>query len=234
MNLMRKLLRLGLCTAVAVVVILLAHQQTVRAQGTLLVFLPDAADARSLQSELSSSLGSVSVTVLGRVKDLKKQLDAFPDATVLAPEPVLAHLGVDVALRGTRDGETVEAMSLVRMEGAGDTIGILDLLGRKATPPFVSKLLGSMPAADLSVKRVRKNRDLRALLMLKQADAVIVPAVDAAKLVKDLGGGASATPLDGPGVGLTSVGGATASRLSQAFRGLSGPLLRKLGIDGWK
>jgi len=234
MNHMRKLLRLGLCTVVAVVVILLAQQQTVHAQGTVLVFLPDAPDARSLQSELSSALGSVSVTVLGRVKDLKKQLDASPDATVLAPAPVLAHLGVDVALQGTRGGKTIEAMSLVRMEGTGDTIGILDLLGRKATPPFVSKLLGSTSAADLSVKRVRKNRDLRALLMLKQADAVIVPSADAAKLVKDLGGGASATPLDGTGVGLTSLGGAGASKLSQAFRGLSGPLLNRLGIDGWK
>ena len=120
---MRKLLRLGLCTVVAVVVILLSQQQTARAQGTLLVFLPDAADARSLQGELSSALGSASVTVLGRVKDLKKQLVAFPDATVLAPAPVLAHLGVDVALQGTRDGKTIEAMSLVRMEGTGGTIG---------------------------------------------------------------------------------------------------------------
>ena len=198
------------------------------------MFLPDADDTRSLQSELSSALGSVNVTVLGRLKDLKKQLEASPDATVLAPAPVLQHLRVSIVLEGTRSGNTVEAMSLVRMEGTGGTIGVLDLLGRKATPSFVTKLLGKTAIADLSVKRVRKNRDLRALLMLKQADAVIVPTADASKLVKDLGSGSWATQLDGTGVGLTSVGGAGAKTLSPAFRGLPEPLLKKLGIDGWK
>lgn len=231
---MRKLVKLGLCTAVAVLTILLMQPQSVHAQSTLLVFVPNADDARSLQTDLSSALGSTSVTVLGRVKDLKKQLAASPDAAVLAPAPVLAYLRVKVALRGTMRGATAEPMSIVRMESAGGTVGVLDLLGRKATPAFVGTLLGGQSVPELKVKRVRKNRDLRALLMLKQADAVVVSSSKASKLVKDLGAGASAKALDGPGVGLVALGGSGSAALSASIKSISSKTLKKLGIDGWK
>ncbi len=202
---------------------------------TLFVFVPSSTNARALQSTLKEKLVGIEVLVLGRAKDLNKQLKLKPNAAVLAPVPVLELLGLKVRLQGTKSGKTSQAVVVVRMGGTGNVIGMLDLLGRKAMTNFASSLFGSSAASNLSVKRVRKSRDLRALLLLKQADAVLLSAKDANILVKALGSEASSTALSGPGVGLPSLGGGSdTSAVAKSLKTLPTSILKKMGIDGWK
>jgi hypothetical protein len=133
------------------------------------------ARARNLEATFRKEYPSAVVSALSRFVDLQDSLQSGTDA-VLAPRPVIDALGLRPALTGSRAGIGDEPYVLLSTRTVTreqlNTVGVIDLLGRRGTREFVERLLGRMPA---SVRAVTKIEDLLPLLQLEIVDAVLTP-----------------------------------------------------------
>jgi hypothetical protein len=146
---------------------------------SLYVFLHTDAKSTVLERTLQLKLPELTVTVFGRFRDFEEALAAKPPDAVLALEPLLASRSFKAALHGVAEGDSRQRFVLLSagapLVGAlGErTVGVVDLLGRKDTQAFVSKLLKT---PDVHIKLVTKLEDLLSLLQFSAADAILVPA----------------------------------------------------------
>ena len=149
---------------------------------------------------------------------------------------------MSVGLQGTNKGNQDEAYVLISVgknvdfaDGKKLTIGVVDLLGRKKMPKFVSKLI---PAANSpKVKRVSKPEDLLSLLQFKVADAVLVPAKDVDSFKSKSKLDLQVTPVSGAKVGLPALGflSNTNKKIIQtAVKQLQGKVQDIMRVNSWR
>jgi hypothetical protein len=153
---------------------------TVQAAETkVYVFAVTSIRPHVLQKMLEAALPGMSVTVFGRVGDFSRALEEAPPDAALAASPVLAAFGQKPEIQGLKSGSAQEDYLVlsegeVKADKLGElTIGCLDLMGRKALPAFVQRLLGI--SREPAIQRVTKTEDLLQLLQFKRADAVLIP-----------------------------------------------------------
>ena len=210
---------------------------------SLFVYLPTDVRPNAFQKMLNSAIPSVDITVFGRIKDFQKNIKKQPPDAVLSYRPVIDNeSGVSIGLQGTNKGNQDEEYVLISVgknvefaDGKKLTIGVVDLLGRKKMPKFVSKLI---PAANSpKVKRVSKPEDLLSLLQFKVADAVLVPANDVntfkSKSQLDL----QVTPLSGAKVGLPALGflsDTNKKMIQTAVKQLQGKVQDIMRVNSWR
>ena len=210
---------------------------------SLFVYLPTDVRPNAFQKMLNSAIPTVDVTVFGRIKDFQKNIKKQPPDAVLSYRPVIDNeTGVSVGLQGTNKGSQEESYVLISVgqnveftEGKQLTIGVVDLLGRKKMPKFVSKLIPD--AKSPKVKRVSKPEDLLSLLQFKVADAVLVPAKDVKAFKSKSQLDLQVTPVSGAKVGLPALGflSETNKKMIQtAVKKLQGKVQDIMRVNSWR
>ena len=192
---------------------------------------------------LNSAIPGVNITVFGRVKDFQKNIKKQPPDAILSYRPVIDNeQGISIGLQGTNKGSQDESYVLIsvgqNVELKADqqlTIGVVDLLGRKKMPNFVSKLVQATQKPK--IKRVSKPEDLLSLLQFKVADAVLVPENDVkafkAKSKLDL----QVTPVSGARVGLPALGflsDTNKKMIQTAVKKLQGKVQDIMRVNSWR
>ena len=148
---------------------------------TLYVYLHTDAKSASLESSLKEKLKGLNVTVFGRFRDFEEAMASNRPDALLGARALVGSQNAPVALQGWRGTRDWEPWSLVSVGAplsaslSGKAIGVVDLLGRRATQDFVADLLRT---PELKLKRVTKLEDLLPLLQLAAADAVLIPSAE--------------------------------------------------------
>ena len=172
--------RMPLWSGVAVFLLGLAAARPLAAES-LYVFFPTTVRPHVLQKGLSGS--GLDVIAFGRFADFEdKARSAPPDAILTLPEVVANMEGYQVAVPGRHNGESREPYFLMSLEKAmdpssiaGNTIGIVDFLGRKGMQKFMAGIFQPAP----TVKTVTKVEDLLPLITFKMADGILVTQAQA-------------------------------------------------------
>lgn len=202
----------------------------------LYVFAINDRRAHAVEKDLSDDMNGIAVTVFGRIADFVDGVtQGRPDA-ILAPELVLRELGVPPILHGTLAGDTSEQYALLSDQGhsmkKAQSIGAVDLLGRREMPALIQKLLSS--SAPPKVVRVAKVEDLLPALTFKTADAVVLPSRLVGSLKSRTSMPLSVVYPDKARLGCLCAGGNNVSSVAPALRKLSRTTLSYLGVDGWR
>ncbi|WP_144393855.1 hypothetical protein [Pleionea sediminis] len=158
--------------------ILLAHIFWEAKADVLYVFVPSSVRATAIQNDIQKACPDITVTVFGRGKDFRKQVEEGSPDAILSLIPVIEHSNsYNTIMRGQHNGNMEEDYVLVSIDQALDLnslkdkkIGVVDLLGRKPMGQFVSQLF----QADVKIKRVTKPEDLLPLLTFRSADAIFI------------------------------------------------------------
>jgi hypothetical protein len=197
------------------------------------VFMHIDARARHVEAAFQKEYSGADIRALSRFLDLQDSLSGA-DA-VLAPRPVLDALGLPPVLSGSRAGVDDEAYVLLSTRSLTkedpNTVGVIDLLGRRGTRDFVERLLGRMPT---SIRAVTKVEDLLPLLQLEIADAVLTPERWLESFRKE-----SRLPLQAvrlsARVGLPALALVTpqGQPLVAQVKAMSPALCADLGVDAW-
>lgn len=201
----------------------------------LLVYLHLVMKQRALQGLLQQVLPGVEVTAVGRLADLERTLQAGQDA-VLALPLVLNAKGLAPALSGIRAGANDERYVLAAADKRVaptlvNSVGALDLLGRRETSEFIHQLVGARP----KVERVTKVEDFLPLLQMQRAECICL----AERLLEELAPMTRmqlvAHPLERR-VGLPALAatGPRGAEIVQAVRGLRRDVNASLGVEGWQ
>jgi hypothetical protein len=203
------------------------------------VFLQLDAKSSVVEKILQEQLPDLTITVFGRYRDFEEGLSSgHPDA-ILSITPVLVQQGKTPSLQGQRGGKSSESYVLASvnqpLEGslAGQTIGVVDLLGRDGTQTFLNSLLKEK---DLKVKRVAKIEDLLPLLEFSAADGVVLPSSMSNRLLERTRLAIKTRELTSTPVGLSAVAVLNPSVrdvVVKSFQKLDAPTKRLLGIDAW-
>lgn len=219
---------------------LLSWPQVGQAQPepSIFVFLPNDLRARAFEKLLTSSMPGVDIKVFGRLKDFQNNIKKTPPDAALTLRALLdEQKGVNAILQGADRGKVQEAYALVSVDSevnvaSASVIGVVDILGRKKMPKFVSEIVN----AKTKVKRVAKPEDLLSLLQFKMVDAILIPKASVASL-------RSKTELnliikDAPGsVYLPALGFFTAThqaKLASAVKGLGGEISKLIRVNSWR
>jgi hypothetical protein len=209
------------------------------ARPALYVYAHTEAKSAALEKGLQERMPALAVTVFGRFRDFEEAMATRrPDAVVALP-PLLATLGVPVALQGLRgnnDWEPYVLLSAEPLEGAlsGKVLGVVDLLGRDGTQDFVAKLLKT---GDIKIKRVTKMEDLLPLLQFAAVDGVLVPAAGVKTITDRSRLALRVRELPEARVGLLAVGvlnPKTRELMIKQVQALEGETNRTLGVDRWR
>jgi len=237
-----------ICASLLVVSGLVISQVTPSAaqaadKPSMFVYLPTDIRPNAFQKMLNSAIPGVNITVFGRVKDFQKNIKKQPPDAILSYRPVIDNeQGISIGLQGTNKGSQDESYVLIsvgqNVELKADqqlTIGVVDLLGRKKMPNFVSKLVQATQKPK--IKRVSKPEDLLSLLQFKVADAVLVPENDVkafkAKSKLDL----QVTPVSGARVGLPALGflsDTNKKMIQTAVKKLQGKVQDIMRVNSWR
>jgi len=157
------------------------------AGNTLYIYNPSYVKAHTMQKKISTLCPDMQISVYGKAKDFKKQIQLVaPDAAITLPVVIDQYSDYKLLLKGEKSESFEEAYFLVSVDNpvskadlAGKKIGVIDLLGRKPMAAFIKPLLG-----DVSIKRVAKAEDLLSLLNFKVVDALFISASDLESLKK--------------------------------------------------
>lgn len=203
------------------------------------VFANTDVRAQAFEKEMEGHMPGVDVTVFGRIRGFQRAASDRPEA-VLALKPVLESLGLEVDLQGHRDGKPTEqyvllsnAKSVSPSDLGGDRkLGVVDIMGRRRMPAFVSSVL-SVETPRLAY--VTHERDLLSLLRFGAATAVLT-----SKRWADLLKGTSqmdlrTTPL-ATEVGLPAISysSPSASNAIEPALKSSSSINGKLGVNQWR
>ena len=208
--------------------------------SSLYVFLPTEIRAKVLENKIKNSCPGVNVTVFGRGKDFRKQVQEMPPTGILSLSPVIDSTdNFSISLHGKRQGISKESYFLVSVDQIlekesipNSKLGVVDLLGRKPMTEYVSQLFGF----DVKIKRVTKIEDLLPLLTFKAVDAIFI-SESVYKSIKEK------TQLDLKvnniniqlGLASTAVGDpALKDSLNQCIQKFDQALNTTLGVDQWE
>lgn len=205
----------------------------------LYVFLQTSIRPNALQKALEKSIPNAEIVVFGRYRDFAKGLQRqLPDA-VIAIRPVLEASHLSVSLKGVLDNDqdipyvviTNGNMTTSSLEN-GNTIGVVDILGRKQMENYVSSVMNT--AGKPKLKLVTKNEDLLPLLQLNLADAILLPKHEGKKLLEKSNLNLITTVLKAE-MGLPSVACLTNAgmELCQQIKQLNKNLVTQMGVDQW-
>lgn len=156
-------------------------------EPTLYLFSPSYIKANLMQNIIGELCPKVQVSVYGKSKDFRKQVQQFsPDGVIAAPLILNTFSGYKPVLMGEKSGNVETQLYLVSVgeavqeaELAGKKIGVIDLLGRKPMTQYVKSLLG-----EVSTKRVGKSEDLLPLLNFNAADVLFITESELRDLTK--------------------------------------------------
>jgi hypothetical protein len=206
------------------------------AQLSLYMFLHTQLEGRALGQHFETALPGVSVWVLSRSADFVRIRERNPDA-VVALSPVLTAHGFTPILQGQRAGQASEPYVVLSVgpvqPNRVESVGAVDILGRRKMPDFVASLLGgNEPAVTPVVKLV----DLLALLQLGKVEAVVLPAREAGPLMSRTRLRLTETRLDGAAVGLPAFCAVTGAgtQIGRMLASVPSKILREIGVDSWR
>lgn len=209
---------------------------------TLFVFVPSLVRARALVDLLEEAMPGVEVVAFGRFADFLSAVKTLHPSAALSLADALDAVGLNADLRGTGEGGTEEPYVVLTHDEnltvatlGSARLGVVDVVGRKALPSLVQRLLGL--TSPPSVRRVLKVGDLLPLLSLNLAGAIVVPD----RLVSHL---MSASRLQlrvlrppGARLGRTALAypeGKRVAAIQTGMQRLSKAALSALGIEGWE
>ncbi len=201
----------------------------------LVVYWP-ASSAEDLQEVLSAEASGVRVQVVTSEAELKSALRTRPEG-VLARASALNRHGLQARLTATNGVSDYVAASLGQEISRGElsrvTVGIVDELGRRRTPIFVSRLLGTEQLPTL--RRVKKVEGLLQLLQFSMAGAVILRESELDTLRARTQQKVYSIPLNGASEGLAVavVDGDRGARIEEVVLGMGTGTRKALGVDSW-
>lgn len=134
--------------------------------------------ATALQERMSEQCAYLDVTVFGRSRDFRKQVQlSKPSAILTLPPLVATQAGYQATLSGRKSDSDSEPYFLVSIDTpvavealASKRLGVVDWLGRKGMSQFVKEIFG----APIKLKRVVKQEDLLPLLTFGFVEAIFV------------------------------------------------------------
>lgn len=202
----------------------------------LVVFWPGRTSA-SLEQSMRSEMNGVDIRVVTRTGDLKRALSSPTDAVMASPYVLRSNgLAPTMSAKSSASGRYLAvafARAPVKARIAGQTVGVVDELGRNAMPGFVQKLLGSDSPPPL--RRVTKVEDLLPLLQFEIAKTVLVKERDFSILEGRTKQKLYALPLsaDGASLAVAFAEGSRRSVVERAVRGMGNQSKQSLGVDSW-
>jgi len=213
-----------------------------KAPPELYVFLPSEIRPHAMKLVLADAFPDFNVTVFPRFRDFyKKVKEAKPNA-FMTLAPIAESLDYQGALLGERSGAKQEPYVLLsenridpdKMDGLA--IGVVDLLGRRNMPEFVTSKLGG--DKNLDVKTVTKLEDLLSMLSFNYVDAIFVPQSKVEYYMERTKLKLVRTDLADVVIGLPVVAvldqePETMDMLKQSLDQLKKELNEKLGVDRW-
>lgn len=144
--------------------------------------MPSNVRPNSMERFISNNCDKLQISVFGRHRDLRKNVEAAPPDAILTPDPVATSGPYDAyksALRGLRDNETQESYVLVSVDQPIDlnaidqlAVGAVDLLGRRAMQEFITTSLGGKKPKK--IEPVTKQEELLTILQFQDVDAIFV------------------------------------------------------------
>ena len=160
-----------------------------------------------------------------------------PDAVLTMRAVIDQQKGVSAILQGAAGGKTQESYVLISVDQPASladkpVIGVVDILGRKKMPSFVSGIVNT----KTKVKRVAKPEDLLSLLQFKMVDAILLPKAgyDQLKSKTEL----KLVVSDAPGrVFLPAVGFLSTNHkdtLASAVKKLDGEVSKIIRVSSWR
>jgi hypothetical protein len=209
---------------------------------TLFVFVPSLVRSRALVELLEDAMPGVEVVAFGRFADFMSAVGSLKPSAALSLADALSALGLKAQLAGVGPGGRDEPYALLTHRGdvtlsnlGSRCIGIVDVVGRRALPELVRRLLAL--SGPPQVVRVLKVSDLVPLLSLGLADAVVVPERMVEPLVSS--SRLKLRVLRPPTaklrrVALSFAPGAPVSSIQAGVTRLSHAALEALGISGWE
>jgi hypothetical protein len=208
------------------------------ARPSLYVFVQLDIRPTALEKMLQARLPRLAVTVFGRYRDFDDALTNRPPNALAAIPPVLEMVRLKPVLQGTRGGRDTEPVVLVssgdaQTNLAGSTIGVVDLMGQAKTQEFISSLL---KRTDVKTKRVAKVEDLLPLIEFGGADAILLPASVARRLLQRTRVALKSQEIPGVSIGLTSVAvlnPAAREAVMAEVGALDAATNDALGVEGW-
>jgi len=146
----------------------------------LYVFLPSPIRPHAMQTRLTQAFPEWDILVFGRFREFELQIETVPPAGILTL-PVVAENFPDFkqpikGMRGQNSSEGYVLLSVNQPIQAfalpDQTIGAVDLLGRRKMELLLAKMLGQ---EKIRVRTVTKYEDLLSLLQFQDVDAILVP-----------------------------------------------------------
>ncbi len=209
---------------------------TALAGHSLFVFAVHSRRAHALEKDISAALSGVNVTVFGRISDFVRAVENERPSAVLAPEPVFSIIDYSPTLRGTFGGKTWEQYAIISQRGlssrGAESVGAVDLLGRRKMPELVRQLLSS--ESTPRVIRVTRPEDLLPALAFNKAEAIVLPERLVGALKQRTSMELTTSAPAHARLGCLCVGGAISDKLAPGLRGLPARLEADLGVDGWR
>lgn len=211
--------------------------------ASLSVFYPTTVRAKVLQEHISAACKNVDITVFGHQRDFHALVSSTPtDAILAAPSVVQSFTDYRTVMRAHRDGLPEQNYFFVDINGdvspiplLGQRVGVVDLLGAKEMPRYISQLFN----VPIKVKRVTKLEDLLPLISFAAVDTIFV-SQHALTFIQ----GKTAMSLNvapsGKALGIASLAilSTRGSGVQQAIRECVGKFDRQLnekfGVDEWK
>lgn len=207
--------------------------------NSLFVFLPTQVRATALQERLAEQCTNLDVTVFGRSRDFRKQVQLSNPSAVLSLAPVIdSKKGYEPVLIGQNGGVDVEPYFLVSIDTpisadklTNKRLGVVDWLGRRGMSQYISTLFEK----DIKLKRVVKQEDLLPLLTFGFVEAIFVSksTYEELKSTSNLNlvivntGKTVRLPI------IAKTPGGDGKALSKCFKSLDDKTQQLLGVEKW-
>ena len=210
----------------------------------LYVYLPSTVRPPMLQKLLSEGLPETTVMVFRHLRDFETSIEESPPDFVISARPFVdQHQGWTTVLQGFANHHPDEACVLLSVGEAADPavvagigVGVVDLLGKKAMPNFVARLLGIQSLPKLT--RVAQPEDLLPLLELHLAQAVLMPSRGVPALRQRSSLDLRAVELKEARMGLPALAAVTtkaaADDIQRKLMRLPAKTQSMLGVDEWR
>lgn len=235
--------RVWACLALVALVLGGAGTAAVRAASTspvLYALAPSSIRARGLARMIGQTDPDVDVRAFRHFADLERALRTPSSGAVMALAPSLQALGANPVLQGTLRGQATQQYLVVsrrpmtHQDLATARIGVVDLVGRKRLPGFVSSIL--LLERPPKIRRVTRADDLLSVLALGMADCVLLPEQELTALNRVAQLEVYTLRLDSARVGYTAIAelGPFQSNILTRLERLSKKVLKVLGIDAWR
>jgi len=146
---------------------------------TLYIFYPSTIRPVLMQQKMTESCPGIRIKVFGRFTDFETEVLADKPDAILTKYPVIQQIGgYSVALKGSRKGETEEAVILVSADEKIDlntissiSIGMFDILGRDG----MKKTAAGYFSVEPKLRLVSKIEDMLQILTLNMVKAILIP-----------------------------------------------------------